>query len=101
MQLLGWLNKDQSADYLHPTMQSIAFDLHSNVGQVLAKNRAWDNRKALVQAGLQRQWQAMFRHCAEVDATIKGVRAGNVWDELLQLSLWLGGLRLFPGKRIA
>jgi len=88
-------------------MQSMAFDLHlgSNIGQVLAKNRVWDNRKALVQTGLKRhslpQWQAMLRRCAEVDATIKGVRVGNVWDELLELCLWLGGLRLHPGVKRA
>lgn len=88
-------------------MQSMAFELYqgANVGQVLAKKRVWDNRKALVQAGLKRhslpQWQSMLRRCAEVDATIKGVRAGNVWDELLLLSLWLGGTRLFPGRRTA
>lgn len=87
------------------TMQSMAFDLHqgANIGSVLAKNRVWDKRKPLVQSGLKRhslpQWQAMLKRCAEVDAIIKGVKPGNVWDELLELSLWLGGVRLFPGKR--
>ncbi|HGX91901.1 MAG TPA: DNA polymerase III subunit delta [Candidatus Tenderia sp.] len=87
-------------------MQSMAYDLHqgANIGSVLAKNRVWDKRKPLVQTGLKRhslpQWQAMLKHCAEVDATIKGVRPGNVWDEFLQLSLWLGGVRLFRPFRI-
>ena len=83
-------------------MQSMAFDLHqgANIGSVLAKNRVWDKRKPLVQGGLKRHslphWQAMLKRCAEVDAIIKGVKPGNVWDELLELSLWLGGVRLHP-----
>ena len=89
------------------TMQSMAFEINqgANMGQVLAKQRVWDNRKALVQNGLKRyslpQWQAMLNRCAEVDAIIKGRRAGTVWDEFLELSLLLGGLRLHPGVRRA
>ncbi len=77
----------------------------SSVEQAMSKYRVWDKRKPLVRDGLKRyspgQWQAMLRRAGDIDGMIKGGRAGNVWDELLQLSLWLGGLRLFPGKRIA
>ncbi len=88
-------------------MESMAFELYqgANIGSVLAKNRVWDNRKPLVQTGLKRhslpQWQAMLKRCAEVDAMIKGARVGNVWDELLELSLWLGGVQLHPGVKRA
>lgn len=82
-------------------MAGMAFEMSQGARgeQVLAKHRVWEKRKPLVRAGLKRhslaQWQAMLDRCAEIDAMIKGGRAGNVWDELLQLSLWLGGLRLF------
>ena len=88
-------------------MESMAFGISqgANLGQVLAKHRVWDKRKPLVQSGLKRHplpaWQAMLKRCAEVDGMIKGGRPGNVWDELLELSLWLGGTRLFVGKRSA
>jgi len=81
-------------------MASMAFEAKSSsVEQAMGKHRVWDKRKPLVRDGLKRhspgQWQAMLRRAGEVDSMIKGGRAGNVWDELLQLSLWLGGLRLF------
>lgn len=87
------------------TMAGMAFELSRGTGveQLLAKHRVWDKRKALVRAGLKRhslvQWQAMLRRCADVDDMVKGGRVGNVWDELLQLSLWLGGVRLFPHRK--
>ncbi len=89
------------------SMANMAFEATQGAGveQVLAKHRVWDKRKALVRSGLKRhslpQWQAMLKRCAEVDGMIKGGRPGNVWDELLQLSLWLGGLRLFPQVKSA
>jgi DNA polymerase-3 subunit delta len=90
-------------------MAGMAFDLQqgSNVEQVMARARppVWDKRKPLVRSGLQRhklpQWQAMLRRCAEIDAMIKGGRPGDVWDEFLELSLWLGGVRLHQGVRRA
>ena len=66
--------------------------------QVMAKSGVWDKRKPLVRAGLKRhsavQWQALLGKAGELDVLIKGGRAGNVWDELLALSLRLGGVRL-------
>lgn len=87
------------------TMAGMAFELSQGAGleQLLAKHRVWEKRKALVRVGVKRhslvQWQAMLRRCADVDGMVKGGRAGNVWDELLQLSLWLGGVRLFPHRK--
>ncbi len=87
------------------TMTEMAFEMNkgSSVEQVLGKWRVWDKRKPLVRTGLQRhslpQWQAMLRRAAEIDAMIKGRQVGNVWDEFLELSLLLGGVRLHPGVR--
>ena len=89
------------------TMASMAFELRqgSNIGQVLAKYRVWDNRKPLIQSGLKchslTEWQAMLQQAGAIDAMVKGRKTGNVWDELLELSLWLGGMRLHAGSRQA
>ena len=60
----------------------------------------WDKkRKAPVRAGLQRhnrtRWQMLLRRAARLDRVIKGASVGNEWDELLQLSLMMAGVRLF------
>lgn len=81
-------------------MAGMAFELSQGARgeQVLAKQRVWEKRKPLVRVGLKRHslahWQAMLDCCAEIDAMIKGGRTGNVWDELLELSLRLGGIQL-------
>jgi len=62
-------------------------------------SRVWGNRKGPVKAGLQRhnrvRWQQMLRRAARLDRVIKGAAVGNAWDELLQLSLMMAGVRLF------
>lgn len=59
--------------------------------------RVWDNRKSMVGAALQRlpvtALRAMLLRAARLDRVIKGQTLGNVWDELLQLSLMLAGVR--------
>jgi DNA polymerase-3 subunit delta len=60
----------------------------------------WDKkRKGPVRAGLQRhnrtRWQMLLRRAARLDRVIKGASVGNEWDELLQLSLMMAGVRLF------
>ena len=64
-----------------------------------ALSRVWGKRKGPVKAGLQRhnrvRWQQMLRRAARLDRVIKGAAVGNAWDELLQLSLMMAGVRLF------
>lgn len=89
------------------SMAEMTFEMSkgNSVEQVLGKWRVWEKRKPLVRAGLQRhslpQWQSILRRAAELDAMIKGRRTGNVWDELLDISLCLGGLQMHPGVRRA
>ncbi|HHI93517.1 MAG TPA: DNA polymerase III subunit delta [Gammaproteobacteria bacterium] len=68
-----------------------------NVDGVLV--RVWGKRKGPVKAGLQRhnrvRWQQMLRRAARLDRVIKGATPGNAWDELLQLTLLMAGVRLF------
>ena len=81
-------------------MADMAYQLSQGVSveQCLTKARVWDKRKPLVRAGLKRHptatWQRMLQRCGAVDGMIKGAAVGNVWDELLDLSLWLGGQTL-------
>lgn len=88
-------------------MTQMAFTMKQGASsdQAMAKHYVWDKRKSLVRAGLQRhtlaRWQTLLRRCGEIDLMVKGGRIGNVWDELLELSLLLGGLQLHPGVRRA
>ena len=59
--------------------------------QVLREARLWGTRQALVlracrQAGV-RLLEEMLLRAAQIDQMIKGLRKGNVWDELLQLGV--------------
>jgi len=68
--------------------------------QVVAHPSVWPKRKPLVAAALKRHsvanLQLMIQHAAKIDRVIKGLSAGNVWDELLQLALSLAGVKIFP-----
>ena len=85
-------------------MAEMAYQVASggSVEQALSKARVWEKRKPLVRSGLKRHkagaWQGMIQQCGAIDVMIKGGKPGNVWDELLDLSLLLGGLRLHPAK---
>lgn len=75
------------------------------VDGALAASKVWDKRKPLMRSGLQRHkplvWRRLLQRAGGIDQLIKGGRAGNVWDELLELSLWIGGVRLHPAVRKA
>jgi len=63
--------------------------------QLFAKHRVWENRKRLVGGALKRcppqTLRRLLRHAGQADRVIKGVTAGNLWDELLQLALGIAG----------
>jgi DNA polymerase-3 subunit delta len=72
------------------------------IAQVLARFRVWQSRTAVFSRALQRQsltaCNRLLRRCALIDRIIKGQAAGNVWDELLQLTLWLAGMQALPAN---
>lgn len=76
-----------------------ALETGSTMDQVLAKARVWQKRKPLIEKGLKHNraasWQRMLRTAGRIDRMIKGMAPGNVWDELLQLCLMIGGIHLF------
>ena len=66
------------------------------VAQVLAAG--WPQRRPLLQQALARgrahDWQRLLQRAARVDRVIKGQAPGRIWDELLNLSEGLAGVRL-------
>lgn len=70
----------------------------------MSKARVWPKRKPLVAQALQRHssqtWMGMLQQASRIDRMIKGLQTGNVWDELLQLSLWVAGIQILPSANI-
>ena len=86
------------------SLASMAAELKKSVAitQVLAAARVWDKRKAAVTAALQRishnKTQSLLRRCGQLDRVIKGRAPGSSWDELLQLTLQIAGVRLVESR---
>lgn len=80
------------------SLATMAAQLAGGAGleQVLARQRVWEKRKPLLRQALQRHDRRrclrLLRRAAHLDRLIKGQAAGNVWDELLQLSLEVAGI---------
>jgi len=66
---------------------------HDNMSsnQVISQAKVWPKRKAAVLACLQRHKYPELLHLlkttSQIDKIIKGMKPGNIWDELLQLYL--------------
>jgi len=77
----------------------------SRVEQVVAQGRVWAKRKQAVTDGLKRHkpqnWELMLQQSCRTDRIIKGVSSGNVWNELLQLTLMMAGIRLFKTSAVS
>ena len=80
-----------------------AIESGMRVEQVVAKSSVWPKRKAIVSQGLKRHtthsWQALLQQSSKIDLIIKGLKKGDVWDELLQLILGVAGVPLFGASR--
>ncbi|MDH5435910.1 MAG: DNA polymerase III subunit delta [Gammaproteobacteria bacterium] len=81
----------------------MADEIRSGVGmdQAMRQHGIWQKRQVLVQYGLKRfnagQWQRLLAFTGRIDRICKGMMAGNVWDELLQLVVLMTGKRLMQG----
>ena len=68
------------------------------ISAVLKKHGVWDKRAPLVKTAFQRlnekQWSELLQEVMKVDQVIKGVRKGNPWDALLDLSFSMTGKSL-------
>ncbi len=71
---------------------------------VFRQHRVWDKRKILLKTALNRHssasLQSLLRKSYKADRIIKGNEIGNLWDELLQLSLGIAGLRYCPSVSV-
>jgi DNA polymerase-3 subunit delta len=71
------------------------------LASVLSRFRVWQSRTTAFSRALQRLSGAacnrVLRRCALIDRVIKGQAAGNAWDELLQLTLWVAGVNAVLG----
>lgn len=69
----------------------------SSIDALMGRFRIWEKRKGPVRAGLKRhtlkRWLQLLRRAGRVDRMIKGIEPGNPWDELLQLTLLMSGVR--------
>lgn len=63
--------------------------------QVARQHGIWEKRKGLIKQALSRHktviWQRMLQQASAIDRIIKGAEAGNVWEELTKLCLWVAG----------
>lgn len=66
-----------------------------NLQQLYRENRVWGDKQRRYPAALDRlkasQLKAALAHAAQIDRVVKGVGAGDAWEELLKL-----GMRLMP-----
>ena len=82
------------------SMAGIANELQkgSAADQVFRKYNIWPNRAPLIRMALERlrakHWKKLLCDAAQIDRMIKGMAPGNAWDELLKLSLAMGGTTL-------
>lgn len=71
----------------------------ATIESILGKYHVWEKRKPLFRKNLQQHrtlfWQNLLIRSGYIDKIIKGAETGNIWDELLQLSLLLTGIKLF------
>lgn len=81
-------------------LASMAYSLTMGLAleKILQEQRVWEKRKPLIRLALQRHhlnnWHTLIRYASNIDRMIKGVKSGNVWDELQRLSLAIAGLKL-------
>lgn len=90
--ILGALN------YALRDLTNKAWQIEAGTPAAQALAVSWPQRRPLIQQALRRgrarDWQRLLQRAARVDRVIKGQAIGRIWDELLNLSETLAGLRL-------
>ncbi len=70
----------------------------ANIEKVLFEQRVWDKRKPLMRHALQRHqlngWYLLLQHASDIDQIIKGLKPGDVWDELVTIGLTVAGIKI-------
>ncbi|ALG67200.1 DNA polymerase III subunit delta [Beggiatoa leptomitoformis] len=77
---------------------SYALQSGQRADQVFRTFRVWQQRQAIIQKATKRysvkKWQRFLQQSVMIDRMIKGAAVGNVWDELLRLSVQISGVTL-------
>jgi DNA polymerase-3 subunit delta len=76
-----------------------ALQMRQQMDQVFKTYRIWATRKNVVSRAIKRypqpvDWRQFLQKMVQIERMIKGVKTGNPWDELLQLSLQVAGVKL-------
>ena len=76
---------------------SLAIELEAGQSTQQVLSRIWERRRPLVQVALRRRnaraWLRLLKRAQYADLVMKGRATGRVWDELLQLSTGLAGIK--------
>ncbi len=95
--LVNWALNREIRNLYHIT-NAIKSGQHQQ--QVFKTYRIWATRQAAISHAINkhrnpRQWQRFLQTTVEIERIIKGMKTGNAWDELQQLSLRVTGVKLF------
>ncbi len=83
-------------------IEKIAFAMAAGepMEKAFRQQRIWDKRKQVLAKSIPRyslkRWQTFLLMAHRLERMAKGQATGKVWDELLQLSLRIAGINLFP-----
>ena len=78
-------------------LASFSIEIESGQSSQRVLAGVWERRRPLVQAALRRRkargWQRLLRRAQTADLVLKGRAPGRAWDELLQLSTAMAGVK--------
>jgi DNA polymerase-3 subunit delta len=78
-------------------LASLAIEIEAGGSPQRVMAGIWERRRPLVQTALRRRkasgWQRLLRRAQTADLVMKGRAPGRAWDELLQLSTAMAGIR--------
>ena len=78
-------------------LASLSIEIESGQAPQRVLAGIWERRRPLVQTALKRRkargWQRLLRRAQSADLVMKGRAPGRAWDELLQLTTAMAGMR--------
>lgn len=78
-------------------LASLSIEIESGQAPQRVLAGIWERRRPLVQTALKRRkargWQRLLRRAQSADLVMKGRAPGRAWDELLQLTTALAGMK--------
>ena len=78
-------------------LASLSIEIEAGAAPQRALAGIWERRRPLVQGALRRRkargWQRLLRRAQSADLVMKGRAPGRAWDELLQLTVAMAGMK--------